>query len=155
MGYKIAFIGAGSIGFTRKLVKDMLSVPEFTDLEFVFMDISEANLDMVYRLIERDVQANGLTDITLSKTTDQKKAVENAKYVIKPTIKSPNAWMAYVALVHACTRKQRTHRVVPCPTYPYIYVTVGSGSRREYAWGRVRPRPECQACGLARPPPRG
>jgi len=29
MSFKIAFIGAGSIGFTRTLLCDLLSVPEF------------------------------------------------------------------------------------------------------------------------------
>ncbi len=82
MGFKIAFIGAGSIGFTRKLVRDLLSLPEFSDLDLVFMDISETNLDMVYRLVERDVRANGLSRVSLSKTTDQRRAVDAAKYVI-------------------------------------------------------------------------
>jgi len=31
---KVAFIGAGSLGFTRRLVADLLSVPEFEDTEF-------------------------------------------------------------------------------------------------------------------------
>ena len=29
MSFKVAFIGAGSIGFTRDFLKDLLSVPEF------------------------------------------------------------------------------------------------------------------------------
>ena len=33
MSLKITFIGAGSIGFTRGLVRDILSVPEFDDAE--------------------------------------------------------------------------------------------------------------------------
>ena len=37
---KIAFIGAGSIGFTRQLVQDILAVKEFHDLEIAFTDIS-------------------------------------------------------------------------------------------------------------------
>ena len=82
MSFKIAFIGAGSIGFTRKLVQDLLSVPEFSDLDMVFMDINETNLDMVYQLIERDVKSNGLSSVTLSRTTDQRDAVEDARYVI-------------------------------------------------------------------------
>jgi len=82
MSFKIAFIGAGSIGFTRKLVTDLLSVPEFDDLEITFMDISEQNLDMVYKLVERDVKANGLDKVRLSATTNQREAVENARYVL-------------------------------------------------------------------------
>ena len=31
--FKVCFIGAGSIGFTRKLLSDMLTVPEFRDID--------------------------------------------------------------------------------------------------------------------------
>ena len=34
--FKIAFIGAGSIGFTRGLLADLLSVPEFSGNPAVF-----------------------------------------------------------------------------------------------------------------------
>ena len=29
--FKIAIIGAGSVGFTKKLISDLLCVPEFAD----------------------------------------------------------------------------------------------------------------------------
>ena len=58
--FKIAFIGAGSIGFTRGLLKDILSVPELQNIEVAFMDINQRNLDMVYQLCQRDIEANGL-----------------------------------------------------------------------------------------------
>ena len=32
MSFKVTFIGAGSIGFTRKLVQDILGVAEFRDI---------------------------------------------------------------------------------------------------------------------------
>jgi alpha-galactosidase len=33
-------IGAGSVGFTRRLLMDILAAPEFQDTEFRLMDIS-------------------------------------------------------------------------------------------------------------------
>ena len=48
--FKIAFIGAGSIGFTRGLLTDILSVPELQEIEVAFTDINPHNLDMVYQL---------------------------------------------------------------------------------------------------------
>jgi alpha-galactosidase len=37
---KVAFIGAGSIGFTRGILRDILCVPEFRDnVAFAFTDI--------------------------------------------------------------------------------------------------------------------
>ena len=44
---KIAFIGAGSIGFTRRLLADILTVPEFRNIEIAFTDINPDNLRMV------------------------------------------------------------------------------------------------------------
>ena len=63
MPIKVAVIGAGSIGFTRKLMADILSVPELTDTEFAFHDISKRNLDMIAQLARRtgaDHGAGGL-----------------------------------------------------------------------------------------------
>lgn len=82
MSFKIAFIGAGSVGFTRKLVQDILGVPEFHDVEFSFMDINPQNLDMIAQLITRDVQANGLSGVTITTTTSQADAVGGARYII-------------------------------------------------------------------------
>ena len=81
MSFKIAFIGAGSIGFTRRLLADLLTVPEFRDVEVAFTDINPDNLRMVYQLCQRDIEANGL-DIRISTTLDRREAFRNAKYVI-------------------------------------------------------------------------
>jgi alpha-galactosidase len=78
---KIAIIGAGSVGFTRKLVTDVLCVPELQDLEFALTDINEHNLTMVRRILERMVAANRLP-ATISATTDRRRALEGARYVI-------------------------------------------------------------------------
>ncbi len=77
---KIAFIGAGSIGFTRKLVTDLLAVPEFRDIELAFTDISAHNLKLVSQLVERDLEANDVA-VRFSATTDRREALTNAKYV--------------------------------------------------------------------------
>ena len=79
--FKIAFIGAGSIGFTRKLLSDILTVPEFRDIEVAFTDINQQNLDMVAQLCQRDIDANGL-NIKIHKTLNRREAFQNAKYVI-------------------------------------------------------------------------
>ena len=79
--FKVAFIGAGSVGFTRGLLSDLLSVPEFHNIEVSFMDISRQNLDMVYRLCQRDIEENGL-DIQIQATLDRREALSGAKYII-------------------------------------------------------------------------
>lgn len=80
MSFKVAFIGAGSIGFTRGLLKDLLSVDEFKGIRVAFTDISENNLDMVTKLCQRDIDANNL-DIKIEATLDRREAVRDAKYV--------------------------------------------------------------------------
>lgn len=79
--FKIAFIGAGSLGFTRGLLADILSVPEFRDIQVAFTDINPDNLRMVTQLCQRDIQENGL-DITIQATLDRREAFRNAKYII-------------------------------------------------------------------------
>ncbi|HHY83747.1 MAG TPA: alpha-glucosidase/alpha-galactosidase [Clostridiales bacterium] len=81
MSFKIAFIGAGSIGFTRGLLRDILTVPEFHDIQVAFTDINERNLDMVTRLCQRDIDENGLK-IKIESTTDRRQALKGAKYII-------------------------------------------------------------------------
>lgn len=44
-GKKVAFIGAGSYGFTFKLVADIMSFDALRDSEFVFMDVDQGRLD--------------------------------------------------------------------------------------------------------------
>ncbi|WP_277678152.1 alpha-glucosidase/alpha-galactosidase [Gracilibacillus dipsosauri] len=80
MTFKIAFIGAGSIGFTRGLLRDILSVPEFQKIEVTFTDINQKNLEMVTQLCQRDIDENGL-DIQIKATTNRREALKNAKYI--------------------------------------------------------------------------
>jgi alpha-galactosidase len=81
MSIKIAMIGAGSIGFTRRLMQDVLTVPELGDTTFAMMDISANNLDMVRQICERDIQANGLPAKVVT-TTNRREAIADADYVI-------------------------------------------------------------------------
>ncbi len=81
MSFKIAFIGAGSIGFTRRLLSDLLTVPEFHDIEVAFTDINQHNLDMVTQLCQRDIEANGLS-IRIHSTLNRREAFQGAKYII-------------------------------------------------------------------------
>ncbi|MCP4395887.1 MAG: alpha-glucosidase/alpha-galactosidase [bacterium] len=81
MSIKVAIIGAGSILFTRKLMGDILTVPELEDTIFSFTDISQQNLDMVVQLAKRDVKANK-KPATIVASTDRRKALEGADYII-------------------------------------------------------------------------
>ena len=81
MSFKIAFIGAGGLYFTRTLFNDLFSVPEFRDVQVAFTDINEENLRKVTQLCQADLEANGIKTKILS-TTDRREAFAGAKYII-------------------------------------------------------------------------
>ncbi|MDR2525620.1 MAG: alpha-glucosidase/alpha-galactosidase [Oscillospiraceae bacterium] len=81
MAVKVAFIGAGSVGFTRTLLADILSVPELQNIDVAFMDINARNLDMVTKLCQRDIDSNGLS-IKILSTLDRREALAGARYVV-------------------------------------------------------------------------
>jgi alpha-galactosidase len=80
MPIKVTIIGAGSIGFTRSQVRDILCIPELQDTQFALTDINEQNLEMVYQLCKRDVDSAGLP-ATITATTDRREALRDANYV--------------------------------------------------------------------------
>jgi alpha-galactosidase len=81
MSIKIAMVGAGSIGFTRRLMRDIISVPELADTTFAFTDLSERNLSMVTQLCQRDIDGAALP-AQLQSTTDRRAAIADSDYVI-------------------------------------------------------------------------
>ena len=48
---KITFIGAGSFGFTRGLVRDVLTFPLLKDAEICLMDIDAERLDFALKSV--------------------------------------------------------------------------------------------------------
>lgn len=79
--FRICIIGAGSVGFTRKLCADILKVPEFAEIEIALTDIDPRNLDMIAEIVRRMVASSGLpTRVTT--TTDRRAALEGARYVL-------------------------------------------------------------------------
>jgi len=81
MTLKIAIVGAGSIGFTRRLVRDLLSVEELGDSCFAFQDISRDNLDKVLALCRRDIAANGV-GARVEASVSREPVLDGADYVI-------------------------------------------------------------------------
>lgn len=81
MKLRIAMIGAGSIGFTRRLIRDILAVPELRGTVFALTDINAKNLDMVAQLCRRDIAGNKLPAL-IETTTDVRKAVTDADYIV-------------------------------------------------------------------------
>lgn len=81
MPKKFTFIGAGSLGFTRDLVKDILTFDSFKDAHFSLMDINEKRLEYSLEGVKSIIKA-GKYPATVSATTDRKKALEGADGVL-------------------------------------------------------------------------
>ena len=81
MRKKFAFIGAGSFGFTRTLVRDLLTFPAFSDAEIALMDIDPERLDFIKTAVERIIDA-GKYKAKLVVTTDRREALTGADGVI-------------------------------------------------------------------------
>ncbi|GHT56622.1 alpha-glucosidase/alpha-galactosidase [Spirochaetia bacterium] len=78
---KITFIGAGSFGFTRTLVKDILTFPSFADAEIALMDINTERLEYITQAVNKIVK-QGKYPAKVTSTTDRKKALEGADGVL-------------------------------------------------------------------------
>ncbi len=81
MAKKIAFIGAGSIGFTKALVRDILSFPALQDSHIALMDINAERLDFIHRVIKRIIEA-GNYPATVTATMDRVEALKGADGVV-------------------------------------------------------------------------
>ena len=81
MAKKIAFIGAGSLGFTCNLAKDILSFEAFDDVRICLMDIHEGRLGYAKQAIEKLIKL-GKSNATVHTTTDRAEALEGADGVI-------------------------------------------------------------------------
>jgi len=88
MPKKIAFIGAGSFGFTRNLAKDILSFPAFADAELALMDINQERLDYISRAVKKIVET-GKYPAKITTTLDRAKALEGADGVVCTILSSP------------------------------------------------------------------
>ena len=78
---KFAFIGAGSMGFTRNVVRDLLSFPAFRDAQISLMDIDAFRLEKILlccEKINREMEANA----TFTTTLDRKEALQGADGVV-------------------------------------------------------------------------
>ena len=78
---RIVFIGAGSVGFTRGLVRDVLTFDLLKDATIVLMDINKERLEMARRSCRRIID-EGKYPAKLEVTTDRRKALAGADAVL-------------------------------------------------------------------------
>jgi alpha-galactosidase len=78
---KIAFIGAGSIGFTRELVRDIFTFPSLENAHIALMDINPERLDFAKRSVEKIITL-GKYRATVTATLDRVEALRDADVVL-------------------------------------------------------------------------
>lgn len=78
---KIAFIGAGSFGFTRDLVRDILSFPALADCTLALMDIDPERLSYIKQAVDKIIAA-GKYPAKVIATTDRVEALKDADGVV-------------------------------------------------------------------------
>ncbi len=86
---KIAFIGAGSLVFGETLLTDILTFPTLQDeIILCLEDIDPKRLEIMYKYMQkyREDNLHVLEDVTIEKTTNQKEAITDAKYIINAVL---------------------------------------------------------------------
>jgi alpha-galactosidase len=78
---KIAFIGAGSVTFARRILTDILTWPEHCESSLALMDIDGETLEITSQFVQRLIREQGL-GATVSATVDRREALAGADYVI-------------------------------------------------------------------------
>jgi alpha-galactosidase len=92
----MAFIGAGSKGFARTVVTDILSFPALRKNTLIsLMDVNESRLKYQLKLLQQYKEENPeeLKGVQFEATTDQRKAITDAKYIISAFM--VGGWEAY------------------------------------------------------------
>lgn len=78
---KITFIGAGSMVFTRNLVKDLMGIEAFRDAQLCLMDIDEKRLEYSGKCVQKIVDAFH-NPATITMTTDRREALKGADGIL-------------------------------------------------------------------------
>ncbi|OPZ22996.1 MAG: Alpha-galactosidase [candidate division BRC1 bacterium ADurb.BinA364] len=79
---KIAFIGAGSYGFTHRLLFDIISYDELRHSDFVFMDVDDERMRRLKITVKLFFDQQGLDFGKVSFTKNRKQALEGADFII-------------------------------------------------------------------------
>src|SRR5215204_5249888 len=78
---KLTFIGAGSFGFTRNLVRDVLTFERLADSTICLMDINPDRLQFSRRAVQRIIDEGGYP-AKVETTLDRAEALKGADYVL-------------------------------------------------------------------------
>ena len=78
---KISLIGAGSVVFARRLLQDIVCVPELSDSTVFLMDTDSERLGLMSKFANKLVRDTG-TNINVETTTERREALHGSDYVL-------------------------------------------------------------------------
>ncbi|MFQ3548566.1 MAG: alpha-glucosidase/alpha-galactosidase, partial [Armatimonadota bacterium] len=78
---KITMIGAGSAGFCRMLIQDILCFDSMKDAHFALFDVNEKRLKTTFNVMQKMKEQNKLK-CTFTATLDRKEALKDADFAI-------------------------------------------------------------------------
>lgn len=78
---KISLIGAGSVMFARRLLQDIVCVPELSDSTVSLMDTDPERLELMGKFARKLARDTG-TNIEIEVTGDRREALEDSDYVL-------------------------------------------------------------------------
>ncbi len=79
--FRVAFVGAGSVEFTRDLVRDLFSFPELSDIELSLHDIDEGRLATAEHVARLGAERHAAHP-TIRASLDRRTALEGADAVV-------------------------------------------------------------------------
>jgi len=79
---KFAFIGAGSLQFTSKCARDLMTYPAFRDCEIALMDINSENLRRITEIVQKIAHEMNCPDCRIVPTMDRAEALKGADGVL-------------------------------------------------------------------------
>ncbi|MFC5647942.1 alpha-galactosidase [Paenibacillus solisilvae] len=79
---KIVFIGAGSLVFTKNLVRDLLTFPAFKDCTISLVDIDPGRLAFAKEAVDKIIDAGHYTSAKVETSTDRARALQGASGVV-------------------------------------------------------------------------
>lgn len=95
---KIAFIGAGSLGFTEKLVRDILTFPRLQEVTLGLMDIDAERLEFARQAVTRVVEA-GSYPAQVQATLSRAEALRGADVVLTTILSgSTEVWRSDIEI---------------------------------------------------------
>jgi len=111
---KITYIGAGSTGFGKRFVSDILTRPALAEGTIALMDINHDYLDVMTALAKKMAKQLGV-ETKIESTTDRRRALSGADYVICTIVESSRDLRM---TNHRISRKYGVDQAIGCTTGP-------------------------------------